>query len=136
MGVTKNTVLIILTYGASLVLGLLTLWVAYPNGININSADLVVNAMCVSLMKKRWDGLYRCFCRFPDTCVNTLMATTELSMVHSDPSSGHSPLQIGQQVDESSTQVMPSWKVSESSKIVTNSSMMVCDSVSVQANKK
>jgi len=50
--ITKNTALIVITYGCSAVLGAVSLFFFYPKGININSVDLIVNVVCVSLMKK------------------------------------------------------------------------------------
>jgi len=93
--ITKNTALIVITYGCSAVLGAVSLFFFYPKGININSFDLVVNVVCVSLMKKRWDTCYRCCCRLPDTCINALIlsciahvlrALSDISPIMSNPS--------------------------------------------------
>ena len=68
--INKNTVLVTITLSCSAFLGLLSLFVLYPRDISINAVDLVINALCLSLMKRRWDGCYRRLCKYPDRCIN------------------------------------------------------------------
>jgi len=69
--ISKNTVLVTVTLSCSACLGLLSLFVLYPRDISINAIDLVINALCLSLMKRRWDGCYRRLCKYPDRCINS-----------------------------------------------------------------
>ena len=71
--INKNTVLVIITQSCTFAIGILTLYVFYPARIHSVSFDLVINALCLAMMKKSWNKWYQVTCKYPDRCINGLI---------------------------------------------------------------
>ena len=71
--INKNTVLVIITHSFSFGIGILTLYVFYPARIHSVSFDLVINALCLAMMKKSWNEWYQVSCKYPDRCINGMI---------------------------------------------------------------
>ena len=71
--INKNTVLVIITHSFSFGIGAMTLYVFYPSRIHSVSFDLVINALCLAMMKRSWNGWYDVACKHPDRCINGLI---------------------------------------------------------------